>query len=203
MQFRKLFLLPALIVASITAHAQEISEAIEKFEAAQVSHYDNEALERVIAGLELKQEETSPKEDPHVEYISSRYNVPRQEAMQIVANARKYADPVFPKYEDIMAIAEVESSFNRKAKSKGDCLGLMQLKYAYHKATIRAKRELFDIETNMRIATSYLRDLFSQPKVNNRSRVYSSYNTGLGAFLKGKRNKVYAAKVQKARKNYV
>jgi membrane-bound lytic murein transglycosylase MltF len=208
MQFRKLFLLPvAILVASLTpiiTHAQEAVAIVEQLHADQLpSPYDEEAMQSMITGLDtVQQEGLSEKEEKHLAYISERYKLPRAEAMEIINLAKEHAHPVFPKYEDILGTIEVESAYNRKAKSPGECLGLMQLKYVYHKATIRNKKDLLVARTNIRIASAYMNELFQQIKSNARGAVYSAFNTGPGAYRQGKRNRVYAKKVAKARANY-
>lgn len=141
------------------------------------------------------------KEERHVEYISTKYRVSESDAKAIVNAAQSNADPVFPKYEDIMAVVEVESAFKRRA-GNARCYGLMQLKYAYHKATIRRQEQLYDIETNIRIGAAYLKELHPQVGRNGSSAV-SAYNTGFGSFLNGRRNKAYVNKVSKAKRNFL
>jgi len=204
MQFRKKILL--LVLAGLTAifnlcTAQEA--LVPEFISADTTVSVPDDLEVLIISLESKQKEGfSSKEEGHIEYIVKRYKVPRFDAEEIVFNAKKNSNPIFPKYADILAISEVESHFDRKVSSRGNCLGLMQLKYAYHKGDVKHRKDLFDIDVNMRIATTYLSDLFSQVKKSERSS-YSAFNTGLGSFLKGKRNQVYIARVVKARLNFV
>jgi len=208
MQFRKYIILLVLaLLATVipnTGYAtQEDADAVPEFISSDKQDADVDAIGDLIAKLESQQQQDrfSSKEESHIEYIVNRYKISREDAEAIVENAKKLADPVFPKYSDILAVIEVESNFNRKASSKGNCLGLMQLKYAYHKSEVKSRKELFDIAVNMRIATTYLSDLFSQ--VNNSSLSYSSFNTGLGAFQKGKRNRIYMARVNKAKHNFV
>lgn len=153
-------------------------------------------------------ETTSSKDADHIRYITSKYSkISVKEATLIVETAHKNADPVYPKYEDIMAVTEVESAFYRLAKL-GTCQGLMQLDYVYY-GDKKHRRGLFDPETNIRRGAAHLNELANtlvrkhKTKKLDDTNVLSAYRTGLGDFLRGVRDRAYIAKVSKAKKNYM
>ena len=100
----------------------------------------------------------------------------------------------------VFAIMEVESSFNPKAVSRSNAMGLMQLKadaagkdvyqYIDSKEGKPSQKDLFDSENNIRMGTAYLsllkHDYLSgvRNKKNKELLAIASYNGGLSTVLK-------------------
>ena len=113
--------------------------------------------------------------------------------------ASKYADPVFPKYRDIMGVIEVESTFNPKARN-GHSLGLMMIDAPSHRGKFRRAQDLYDPDLNVRLGVEYLKELYE--KFGSREAAIMAYNVGPGNYLRGMRPKVYLAKVRKATRRH-
>ncbi len=187
MQFRKNFIVMLAALLLSNAAAQETVPVVDE-------------LGEFITQLEQR-DALSSKENAHVGYIVSTYGIAENEAREIVSHARRLEDPVYPRYADILGIVEVESAFKRLAKSKGDCVGLMQLKYMFHRQGLRSKRELMHIGVNMEKGSAYLRELFSQLK-GNVSGTVMAYRVGPGSYKSGLRDRKYLAKINKAKRNF-
>jgi soluble lytic murein transglycosylase-like protein len=100
----------------------------------------------------------------------------------------------------ILAVIEIESKYDRKAKSKKKCKGLMQLSHGT--AKIMAKRlgmskvDLFDTKTNLKLGVGYLAALLQEN--GSIGKALTIYNMGWANFAKrGKRVSKYANLVLK------
>jgi soluble lytic murein transglycosylase-like protein len=92
----------------------------------------------------------------------------------------------------LMAIAKVESSFNKRAVNRktGLSAGVMQIQVRWHKKKF-AGRNYFDVATNLDVGAAVLKDCMVKHKGNTR--------TALMCF-NGYSNKKYPAKVLAAQK---
>ena len=131
--------------------------------------------------------------------IAKSLDVPETTAWKIVALARKYEDPVFPKYRDIIGIIAIESRFDPKARN-ANCLGLMQMNRFYHRDKVRAPKDFYNPEENIRAGVEYLKELHSSLK--SRRAAIMAFNLGEGWYRSGKRNAKYVADVDKAARLY-
>ncbi len=131
--------------------------------------------------------------------IANSLDVPETTAWKIVALARKYEDPVFPKYRDIIGIIAIESRFDPKARN-ANCLGLMQMNRFYHRGRVRASKDFYNPEENIRAGVEYLKELHSSLK--SRRAAIMAFNLGEGWYRSGKRNAKYVSDVDKAARLY-
>ena len=99
------------------------------------------------------------------------------------------AFPDFPKAQDILAIAKVESRYNEKARN-GISHGVMQVNHGP-----------WDLVANMQAGVKLLRENYE--KLGSIKAAVSAYNLGIGGYLKGRRNQPYFLKYQEARNEIV
>lgn len=133
----------------------------------------------------------------HIPVSQKSLSVPVQQYNHYVSN---YASQFKVAPELVFAIMEVESSFNPKAVSKSNALGLMQIKadtagrdvYASvdFKIGKPSRTELFDEQSNIRMGTAYmglLKHEYLGEVRNAKNRemlLISSYNGGISTVLK-------------------
>jgi soluble lytic murein transglycosylase-like protein len=86
----------------------------------------------------------------------------------------------------ILAVIEIESKWDTKAKSKKNCKGLMQLaKRTAHnlaKKLSMDKHDVFHIPDNVKLGTAYLQEIYQQ--TGRWDQTLTIYNMGWGNFLK-------------------
>lgn len=124
-----------------------------------------------------------------ISHISSTYGVQLQKAEEIVKTATKLGESTFPTKIDILAIIAIESNFNQFARAKGSSAkGLMQILY---------KPTSFEVEKNLTDGANLLKDYRSRLDIDA---AVQAYNVGIGAYLKGTRNKDYLNKFKQAKK---
>lgn len=119
----------------------------------------------VVAPDQLKNHTASSRRQAVAEYIARKYSRAVDKAERIVEAAWEAAthtdlDPLL-----ILAIAEVESSFNPKAVSRKNAMGLMQIIPRYHRDKLRAAGgDIFDIEPNMLVGAQIVKEYLSIAK---------------------------------------
>lgn len=124
-------------------------------------------------------------------YIINRWKTEPLLAKQVVLEAKKHSEPIFPKKEDILAIIAIESAFKTQAVSTASAKGLMQILY---------KPSTFDITQNIADGTFLLRDYYK--KLNNINATIQAYNVGISAYKKGSRNLDYLSKYYEERETF-
>lgn len=99
-----------------------------------------------------------------VESIYSFPGITRNDANQIVHSVYKWSSEFKVDKKLLLAIAKVESTFNKYAISPSGALGIMQVIPKWHKEKVIAARdklgnpELFNIDTNIFIGAWILKD---------------------------------------------
>ena len=202
----------SLFSFAITAHAAENAhhrKATHKVEK-KVTKKESRTRKASTAKASLKppvaDAKVAPPEDDmeamsrDVSYITSKYGVPEATAWKIVTLASKYADPVFPKYRDIMGVIEVESSFDPKARN-ARCLGLMQMNRFYHRTRFASQKDFLVPEENIRAGAEYLKELYVNLRFSRRAAIMA-FNLGEGWYRSGKRNNEYFVTVDRATRRY-
>jgi hypothetical protein len=114
-----------------------------------------------------------------VHALAERFHKPETLIQRVVNAATRFADGNFPLRNDILAIIAVESSFNPFASYNGS-KGLMQIQTFSHKRGL-AHRNPYNIETNIEIGTSILRQYSTMLHGNERAAVLA-YNCGIGNY---------------------
>jgi hypothetical protein len=127
------------------------------------------------------------KEKVLIETISTEYKVPLEEAAKIFRAAKdvSYAEG-FPMVHHLLAIAAIESSFNRHAVSYAGAKGLVQILYKPTTFEIRG-----NLQDGVALLTEYRRALGSEDAA------IQSYNVGIGNYIKGMRNQDYLNKYKR------
>lgn len=118
-----------------------------------------------------------------VNYISTKYNIDRIKAKEIVLLAKQHSTGTFPQPHDILAIIAIESSFKPYAVSKANAKGLMQILY---------KKSSFDPKLNILDGTQLLKEYHT--RLHSVDAAVQAYNVGIGNFKKGMRNLNYLRK---------
>ncbi len=149
-------------------------------------------------------QKVSPAKDEAQELcdkILSKYKVDPNLALQVAKLAKKYEKPTFPKAEDILAIAGIESSFRPNAVSglkKDPALGLTQIRPGVHK--LNAKRLGGDIEHQIEKSAEIL-DKYNK-HLKDKEAAIIAYNVGPGDYKKGNFNQNYINKFNNERRLY-
>lgn len=125
-------------------------------------------------------------------HISKEYKIPFSLAKEIVELVKFHAKATDLSPKIVLAVIAVESSFNPKAISSKGAKGLMQI-MPLHKPGPT-------IEDNIIKGIWILQDYKSE--TSNIYEALMSYNVGITAFKKGKRNYNYAKKVMKKREKF-
>ena len=126
-----------------------------------------------------------------IKQLSEKWQRSPEYIQRIVDYARAYSKPDFPRLPHILAIMSIESSFDVKARSKGN-IGLMQVNLTANGSRLRNK----SVEENIRVGVEILREGYFQLGRDHKSAVLS-YNTGVGAYTRGVRNYDYWRKYKK------
>lgn len=143
-----------------------------------------------------------PTLDPFKVAVLSKYkHVDPTLVDTIVAAARKYERPTFPKAEDILAVVGIESSFNPKAQSKlkrDPAKGLMQVRPGVWGLDHAV---LADVENQIRIGADILSHYYD--KLKDEDAAIHAYNVGITNLRKGRGlNPGYVSKFNKERQLY-
>ena len=98
----------------------------------------------------------------------------------------------------LLAVIEVESKYDRKARSKKGCKGLLQLSKGTSQTIAKRlgknKFDVFDIKTNLMLGVNHLRELLEQ--CGNIATALTIYNRGWQGFVNhGKKISGYAKTV--------
>jgi membrane-bound lytic murein transglycosylase MltF len=101
-------------------------------------------------------------------------HVKDQDAEMHVKLAEKYADPVFPKKEDILAVMGIESHHKNGLKSKAGALGLMQVDPKAWK--LDPTKLKTDKEYNIKNGVMVLKTLYD--KFGDKESAIKAYNVG-------------------------
>lgn len=112
--------------------------------------------------------------------------------------AKNYAQWIFDSsYEQkldpvlILSIISVESSFNYKAISNANAIGLMQIIYHWHKEKMNTTADLYDPKMNIKIGSKIIREYIDRS--NNEVEALLRYNGSLG------QSSVYSMKVMETK----
>ena len=136
-----------------------------------------------IGICEVEQPTTPQPADPMVEHVVSMYRIDHALARQIVESVRTAgtANNIDPWL--ILAFIKVESDGRPQAVSKSGALGLMQLLPSTgQEVSFKLNEEwtgpeqLFDVDTNIRYGTHYLRQLFD--RFDSMQAAIAAYNWG-------------------------
>lgn len=117
--------------------------------------------------------------------IISMPGIERNDANQIIQSAYKYANQFEVDKKLILAVAKVESGFNKYAISSSGAYGIMQIIPVWHKEKILVARntlgnpEIFNIDTNIFLGTWVLRECLNKHgQVNKALLCYSGQTPG-------------------------
>lgn len=140
--------------------------------------------------------ETKHVEDRDIEdlreYISIQYpNVIEKDIDIIASEIKKYCLKHGIDFSLIVGLIEVESSYNKFAKSNKDSFGLMQIRYKVwgSKLGIKDKKDLYRIKTNISLGVNILKYYIDQNN-GNITKALQNYN---GTCDKKFPNMVYSA----------
>lgn len=136
-----------------------------------------------------------------VNKIMKKYRVSPQLAHTVAALAQKYEKSSFPKAEDILAIAGIESSFRPQAVSnlKSDpAMGLMQVRPGVW--DLSPGRLATDVEYQIKSGSDVLHKYYKL--LGNEEDAVHAYNVGLGNFRRGKHNIKYVHKYKNEKQMY-
>lgn len=135
------------------------------------------------------------------EKIKSKYNVSHEFATKVATLAKKHEKEVFPKAEDILSIAGIESSFDPSAKSglkKDPAIGLMQVRPKTNGLEIG---DLTSVEGQIKHGSEILHANYQ--RLHNVDDAVHAYNVGVGNIhKKDKQNLGYVKKFKEERKLY-
>lgn len=161
----------------------------------QANSFGYETIPQLSAGLDVAQapiekEGVVKKEETKVsaelaKRISSKWGVDYSLATKVVDSASQHSYQDFPRMEHILAVIAVESSFKPNAFKSGNT-GLMQVNVRANGKHLRNKTP----EENIRVGSSILRQYYGLVGKKQDAAV-SAYNSGVGAYLKGKYKKTY------------
>jgi soluble lytic murein transglycosylase-like protein len=128
------------------------------------SHMYNQAIE--AAGF--YQKTTTQKV---VDYIKNKnQKIDDADAIQIAKSSLKWSEEFGVDYRLVLAVQEVESTFNKHSISGAGALGVMQVIPSWHLSKLKAAikdigtPELFDIHTNIYLGSWVLKDCLSKFK---------------------------------------
>lgn len=125
--------------------------------------------------------------------ILKKYNVSPKLALTVAKLAKKYEKQTFPKAEDILAIAGIESSFRPNAVSKlkkDPAVGLMQVRPGVW--DLNPSKLINSVEMQIKTGSDILHKYYKL--LGNAEDAVHAYNVGLGNFRKGKHNPRYVPK---------
>ena len=130
------------------------------------------------------------------DYIVKYHKTDLKLAKRIVELAHKYQKEVFPRAENILAIAAIESNFDPYAVShlkKDPAMGLMQIRLITWKHLINKNQ--YTIENQIRFGSEILSLLYKE--LNDKEAAIAAYNVGLTAYNKGIINQRYIENYRK------
>lgn len=133
--------------------------------------------------------------------ILKKYKVSPELARTVAGLAKKYEKSSFPKAEDILAIAGIESSFRPGAVSKlrtDPAVGLMQVRPGVW--DLNPSKLAQDVEYQIKSGADILHKYFKA--FGNVEDAVHAYNVGYGNFRRGKHNPQYVRKYQNERSLY-
>lgn len=133
--------------------------------------------------------------------IMKKYRVSPTLAQTVASLAQKYEKSSFPKAEDILAIAGIESSFRPHAVSKlrtDPAMGLMQVRPLVW--DLDPGRLSNDVEYQIKSGAEVLHKYFKL--LGNAEDAVHAYNVGIGNFRRGKHNIKYVHKFKNERQLY-
>lgn len=133
--------------------------------------------------------------------ILSKYKINPDLALKVAQLAKKHEKIDFPKAEDILAVAGIESSFRPEAVSKlkkDPAMGLTQIRPGVHK--LDSKRLGADIEHQIQKSAEILNQYNKQLK--DQEAAIIAYNVGPGAYRKGDYTQNYITKFKKEKELY-
>lgn len=165
---------------------------------------DNKKLPSSISGkVTVKEMTRAERQAKLAAIVLKKYHIDKEKAWNIVDAALDNEDITFPKAEDILSIAGIESSFNDKAVSrlkKDPARGLMQVRPAVWKLT---PADFRDIEDQIEHGANILKQYFKQ--LGSKEDAVHAYNVGITAFKSGDEDRLnpqYVAKFEAERKRY-
>ena len=133
--------------------------------------------------------------------IMKKYSVAPKLAQTVATLAKKYEKSSFPKAEDILAIAGIESSFRPHVVSnlKSDpAMGLMQVRPGVW--DLSPSRLSNDLEYQIKSGADILHKYYKL--LGNADDAVHAYNVGLGNFRRGKHNIKYVHKYNNEKQMY-
>jgi hypothetical protein len=170
---------PATIISPVTVSAPSAPPAIQAVPAAAVAPGADAATLPSPTSPAAAAAAPKPAPEPHPALgFDAAFGVPRRPFGKLIYQiSRSYAlNPLL-----VAAIAQVESDFNPRARSRKGACGLMQvLPSTARRFGLARKRDLFNPRKNLETASRYLRwlvDRFGDDPV----RVLAAYNAGEGA----------------------
>lgn len=189
----------AIALAALGVHQRSVDKADYAANQAKITQTQDSSSKITQAAAKLIQQDkaskvskTSKEHKLQVEInklaqvIAAKYkNIDAKEAKAIVAIAKKYEKPVFPKAKDILAIIGIESSYNVNAVSKlkkDPAIGLMQVRPKTWGIT--AAHLNGNIDAQIAFGSSVLEKYHD--KLGNKEDAIKAYNIGLTNFKKGK-----------------
>lgn len=110
-----------------------------------------------------------------INVISALPNVSMRDAAQIIDSSYRWAKEFNVDEKLILAIAKVESQFNKHAISSSGAYGIMQVIPVWHKDKIVVAKqklgnpEIFNIDTNIFVGTWVLRDCLNKHTTINKA----------------------------------
>ncbi|MGM7682832.1 lytic transglycosylase domain-containing protein [Cytobacillus sp. Hm23] len=118
-----------------------------------------------------------------------------ESAFRYIRLCREYGKEYDISFLWLLSIMKVESTFDKTAVSYFNAIGLMQILPSTASMFGVTKKQLFDPEINVELATRYLRQLINQTGTLKMATI--SYNQGIGNVKKGNYNIRYYTKVLK------
>lgn len=181
------------------AHQTQISA--KQAQQTQQAKNIQKALNSVKKDFDVKAELIDPKYREIAQQIADEYNVDIFHAVDIVKLAYKYEKQDFPKARDILAVIDLESSFNKNAVSqlKADpAIGLMQIRPETNGLGLA---DLNTIDEQIKHGVEILNKNYNELR-GNKLKAVQAYNIGLKKYKDGNRAPKYLAKYKNALKKY-
>jgi soluble lytic murein transglycosylase-like protein len=196
----------AASLSTVSVHQHDVQKAKTEISAAQakIDKAESEAKTAKTAAEKAKAEAEieSALISKLTDIVLDKYKIAPANAKHIVELVNKYADPVFPKAEDLLAIIGIESSFNPSAKSglKHDkAVGLTQIRpkiWGIHAKNLRGH-----LDKQVELASDILNKYYQ--KLGSKDKAIHAYNVGLTNVRHGKGlNPAYVTKWKAELKRY-
>jgi soluble lytic murein transglycosylase-like protein len=168
-------------LASGAIHTHDTQQAKTQMSAAQKAaqvKVDKAEAEAKAAKSAAEKEKEIVSKLTDIVLDKYKHSVTPAKAKKIVELVTKYADPVFPKATDLLAVIGIESSFNPSAKSHlrhDKAIGLTQVRPKVW--GIEAK----DLKGNMDKQIEFASDILSKyyHKLGNKDKAIHAYNVGI------------------------